>query len=300
MSNNKRCIHLLFTIISCGSSARCLAWTQDVDHLLLHLLEDFLELGILQHQGLLTRLVVTEHGLVHLTFVAAEINLWWNILQIYRQVSMWLSSYLAVAFAVFQRLLFPSDRPRQFTTSIASRERWKATSFSSPNPRIRSNWRNFWWRSSYLPSFLSFLSTSSWLRRSLSFAASLSFLLASWLYWEARLAIILWSLRTWWWLKNAFCRLVRSLLTCKNRKKKTCRSYELNHTSSFSVFKQLCKVLILSCSCLSISCRPDFSLMDSSNWSWRDWHDSRYEHNKKTVSWKCNLFRVKASREENV
>lgn len=41
-----------------------------------------------------------------------------------------------------------------------------------------------------------------------------------------------------------------------------------NCTSSFSVFKQFCKVLILSCSCRSVSCRPDFSLMDSSNWSW--------------------------------
>lgn len=67
--------YLLLTVICSGSSGRGLAWTQDVNHLLLHLLEDFLKLSVLQHQGPLTRLVVTEQGLVHLTFVAAESNL---------------------------------------------------------------------------------------------------------------------------------------------------------------------------------------------------------------------------------
>ena len=45
-----------------------------MNHLLLHLLEDFLKLSILQHQGFLTRLVVTEQRLVHLPFMAAERN----------------------------------------------------------------------------------------------------------------------------------------------------------------------------------------------------------------------------------
>lgn len=67
--------YLLLTVICSGSSGRGLAWTQDVNHLLLHLLEDFLKLSVLQHQRPLTRLVVTEQGLVHLTFVAAESNL---------------------------------------------------------------------------------------------------------------------------------------------------------------------------------------------------------------------------------
>lgn len=48
----------------------------------------------------------------------------------------------------------------------------------------------------YLPSFFSFLSISNWLSRSLSLAASLSFLLASWLYWVARLAMMFWSFWT--------------------------------------------------------------------------------------------------------
>lgn len=47
------------------------------------------------------------------------------------------------------------------------------------------------------PCFLSFLSTRSWFNRSFSLLNSLSFLLISWLYWLARLAIMLCSLCTW-------------------------------------------------------------------------------------------------------
>lgn len=66
---------LLLAVIGTGSSVRGLAWTQDVDHVLLHLLEDFLQLGILQHQRPLACFVVTEQGLVHLTFMAEESNI---------------------------------------------------------------------------------------------------------------------------------------------------------------------------------------------------------------------------------
>lgn len=85
--------YLLLSVISCGSSARGLAWTKDVYHLLLHLLEDFLKLGVLQHQGPLTCLIVTEQGLVHLTLMAAESKLhirlseWWL-----HSLHIWLTS----------------------------------------------------------------------------------------------------------------------------------------------------------------------------------------------------------------
>lgn len=64
--------HLLLTVISSGSSAGGLTWTQDMYHLLFHLLEDFLKFSVLQHQGPMTLLIVTEQGLVHLALVAAE------------------------------------------------------------------------------------------------------------------------------------------------------------------------------------------------------------------------------------
>lgn len=66
------CNDLLLAVFHTGSSVRGVAWTQDVNHVLLHLLEDFLQLGILQHQRPLAGLVVPEQGLVHLTFVAEE------------------------------------------------------------------------------------------------------------------------------------------------------------------------------------------------------------------------------------
>lgn len=68
--------YLLLTVIHSGPSVRGLAWAQDVNHILLHLLEDFLQLRILQHQGPLTCLIVAEQGLVHLTFTAEESNLY--------------------------------------------------------------------------------------------------------------------------------------------------------------------------------------------------------------------------------
>lgn len=67
--------YLLLTVTRSGPSVRGLAWAQDVNHILLHLLKDFLQLRILQHQGPLTRLIVAEQGLVHLTFMAKECNL---------------------------------------------------------------------------------------------------------------------------------------------------------------------------------------------------------------------------------
>lgn len=145
--------------------------------------------------------------------------------------------------------------------SSACRQLFEIQSSIALNNQIINMWvkTNLCWRLVDLQSFLSFLSTNSWLRRSFSLAASLSFLLASWLYCEARLATIFWSF--WTWFKHVSwsdsCYLTQRPVNMTGR----C------FTSSFSAFKQLCRVLILSCSCLSVSCRPDLSLMESSNWS---------------------------------
>lgn len=121
-----------------------------------------------------------------------------------------------------------------------------------------------------LPSFLSLLSTSNRWSRSFSLVHSCSLRLASWLYWVARLAMLLLSLWTcrkhplkfsavvsvmssvWWWGE------------CDD----DVWSVMDEHTSSFSDFKQPCKVLIFSWSCRSPSCRPEFSLRVRSSWSY--------------------------------
>lgn len=66
--------YLILAVISRGFSGRSPKWTQDVYHLFLHLLEHLLELCILEHQGLLSGLVVTEQGLVHVILVAIKGN----------------------------------------------------------------------------------------------------------------------------------------------------------------------------------------------------------------------------------
>lgn len=114
--------YLLLTVIRSGPSVWGLAWGQNVNHILLHLLEDFLQLRILQHQGPLTRFIVTEQGLVHLTFMAEESNLYtfWKVhFQKHQQMGKMALRYLAAPFAVFQWLRFPSARPKLFSTSIA-------------------------------------------------------------------------------------------------------------------------------------------------------------------------------------
>lgn len=65
----------LFSAIICRGFGRVrLARTQYVNHVLLHLLEDLLQLGILQHQGPLTRFIIAKQGFVHFSFVAAQKN----------------------------------------------------------------------------------------------------------------------------------------------------------------------------------------------------------------------------------
>lgn len=147
--------HLLLAVIGTGSSVRGLAWTQDVDHILLHLLEDFLQLGILQHQGPLTRFIVTEQGLVHLTFVAEESNVHTPLVRARFPEPLTNGKmalcYLAVTFAVFQWLRFPSARPKLFSTSIAPRrKRGRRLRSLIPKTSSREN-------SVYLPSFTQFL-----------------------------------------------------------------------------------------------------------------------------------------------
>lgn len=125
--HTKTLYYQLLALLRRASSVQRRTWTQDVHHLLLHLLQDFLEFGVFQHQGPLTGLVVTQQGFVHLSLTAAKrvqtgADEIWNTVSI-RPRSGRVSGYLAVAFAVFQWLLFPSDLPREFSISMAVKQK---------------------------------------------------------------------------------------------------------------------------------------------------------------------------------
>lgn len=126
------------------------------------------------------------------------------------------------------------------------------------------------------PCFLSFLSTRSWFKRSFSLLNSLSFLFISWLYWLARLAIMFWSFWTWQGGNKVFskrtCLWIHSVLSGGSNPKES--------TSSFSFFRQFCKLFTFSCSCRSLSSSPVFSLLDSSSCSY---------DNRTTLAWTFNM-----------
>lgn len=134
-------------------------------------------------------------------------------------INIWLISamqtYFASVFSVFHKLLLPLALPMLFNTSIAVKKQKQKKN----NTYIHTSENKELWVSKtclnkiltrlqcvivrphknncFQPCFLSFLSTRSWFKRSFSLLNSLSFLLISWLYWLARLAIMLWSLCTW-------------------------------------------------------------------------------------------------------
>lgn len=113
----------------------------------------------------------------------------------------------------------------------------------------------------FQPCFFSFLSTRSWFKRSFSLLNSLSFLFISWLYWLARLAIIFWSLCTWRGNKRRVYR------RAYRAERATGNWIQGKPTSSFSFFREFCKLFTFCCSLRSLSRSPVFSLLDTSSCS---------------------------------
>lgn len=114
----------------------------------------------------------------------------------------------------------------------------------------------------FQPCFLSFRSTISWFKRSFSLLNSLSFLLVSWLYWLARLAIMLCSLCTWQG-KPQYIFYFQDYQAARKR----ATSLKKKITSSFSFFRAFCRLFTCCRRPRSLSRSPVFSLFDTSSWS---------------------------------